>query len=86
MTGVQTCALPICNLTTLKQGQNYLFMNSGNTAYDQKVSGEIFKMNTNTPVKVTMTIWIEGADKDCINEIAGDVLKSRIQFICTDLD
>ncbi len=33
-----------------------------------------------------MTIWIEGADPDCINDIAGDLLSTQIKFISTDLD
>ncbi len=32
-------------------------------------------------VKVTMRIWLEGMDKDCVNEIAADEIIGQIQFI-----
>lgn len=70
---------------TLKQGANHKFYD-GVSAYNQSISGSVIQMKTNTATHVTMNIWIEGADADCINEIAGNVMKTNIQFICTDLN
>lgn len=54
--------------------------------YTSTVSPELFKIPINTATEVTLHIWLEGADKDCVNEIAADELLSNITFICTDLN
>ena len=55
-------------------------------SYDSTVSPELFKIPVNTATEVTLHIWLEGADMDCVNEIAADELISNITFICTELD
>lgn len=71
--------------TNIKQGANHKFYD-GSSAYNQSISGTVIQMKTNTATHVTMNIWIEGADADCINDIAGNIMKTNIQFICTDLN
>ena len=57
-----------------------------NVEYDSSVSPELFKIPINTATKVTLNIWLEGADEDCVNDIAADELISNITFICTELN
>lgn len=73
-------------LKTIQQGKNYKFKRAGGNAYDQSVSDELFTIPTNQPVKVTMRIWIEGADPDCVNDITGNVLSTQIKFISQDIN
>lgn len=74
------------NLATVQQGQNHKFKQAGGTAYNQAVSDVLFTMPTNQAVKVTMSIWIEGADPDCVNDIAGDLMSTQIRFISQDMN
>ena len=54
--------------------------------YSSTTSPELFKIPINTATKVTLNIWLEGADEDCVNEIIADDLLANIVFVCTDLD
>lgn len=81
------------NLATLKQtsDKNGLFsktaLKPGNKAvYDSKTSAELFEIDVNKVTPVTINIWLEGADKDCVNEIMANDMVCNIQFICLDLD
>lgn len=78
---------------TIKQSGNELGLFAkelalpyGKVDYNSTVSPELFKIPINTATEVTLHIWLEGADKDCVNEIAADELLSNITFICTDLN
>ena len=46
---------------------------SGNT------SDKLFEVN-DTATEVTMYIWIEGTDDDCVDEIQTDAIEAQIQF------
>ena len=54
--------------------------------YNSTTSPELFKIPINTATEVTLNIWLEGADEDCVNEIAADDMLANIVFVCTDLD
>ena len=53
--------------------------------YDKITSDELFRIPVNTAVPVTMTVWLEGADPDCINAIMGNLINAQIRFISTDM-
>ena len=70
------------NISTNENG----YMNTSGS-YDKNGSGqtslELFKVGT-TEVKVTMFIWIQGSDEDCVNEIQTDKMEAQIQFTVVD--
>lgn len=68
------------SLHTIKQGQNGMFLNTSTNTYSNAISETLFNINTNTKTKVTMYIWIEGSDRDCINDIASDSFGLKIKF------
>lgn len=72
------------SLTTIKQNQDGKFSLDGST-YVSDVSPELFSIPVDTPSKVDVYIWIEGADKDCVNNIAAKTLKTVLQFTSTDI-
>lgn len=81
------------SLKTVKQANNGgLFASAPalpgatNVTYDSTTSPELFKIPINTATEVTMNIWLEGADEDCVNEIASDDMLANIVFVCTELD
>ncbi len=45
----------------------------------EKASAGLFECGE-TPTKVTMYIWLEGADPQCVDEIKSDQLEAQIQF------
>lgn len=49
------------------------------TGGSNKTSEKLFEVGT-TPKEVTMYIWIEGTDEDCVNEIKTDGIEAQIQF------
>lgn len=61
---------------TLKQNSDKSFV--GGT---DNHSAKLFTIAANTPVKVTMRVWLEGTDADCVNEITLNNIIGQIQFI-----
>lgn len=55
-------------------------------SYKETTSPELFKIKANTVTPVKINIWLEGADKDCVNDIIAENLKANIQFVCTELE
>lgn len=69
-----------------KQGANYNFSNDGGKSYTEGESDILFRIPTNTPAEVTMYIWLEGADKDCVNAIMGSEIDVQLRFISKDIE
>ena len=44
-------------------------------------STSLFSIKTGEDVKITMRVWIEGMDKDCVSEIANAKISAAIKFI-----
>lgn len=83
----QTALSGFANVSTMKQSSsNFMFAAAGSGAYTQVTSDELFRIPVNTAVPVTMTVWLEGADPDCINTIMGNLINAQIRFISTDLN
>lgn len=59
-----------------------LICNTGGTANtpNTNVSDSLFTLTNNTATKVTMYIWLEGTDADCVDEIQTDEMEAQIQF------
>ena len=73
------------NMPVIKQGTNYKFSDDNGRTYTSDVSANLFDIPTNKPVEVTMYIWLEGADKDCVNEIMGNSINVELRFISEDI-
>lgn len=72
---------------TIKQNkEDKLFANDDDGIYDDYTTKDLFRIPTNTASKVVMRIWIEGADKDCINDIVGSSISTQIRFISEDMN
>lgn len=54
--------------------------------YNSLTSDELFKIKVNEVTPVKINIWLEGADKDCINNIMTNDMVCNIQFICLELE
>lgn len=61
--------------TTLVQQDDTTFV-GGSTGK----SAELFTITNNTPQKVTMRIWFEGRDKQCVNEIMAENILGQLAF------
>ncbi|MDD2971688.1 MAG: hypothetical protein PHE02_06105 [Lachnospiraceae bacterium] len=59
-----------------KQNSSGIFTSGGSGI----VSNELCTIAGGNTVQVDMYVWIEGTDKDCMNEIQTDQLKGQIQF------
>ncbi len=68
-----------------QSSSNFMFAAAGSGTYDKITSDELFRIPVNTAVPVTMTVWLEGADPDCINAIMGNLINAQIRFISTDM-
>lgn len=44
-------------------------------------SSELFVIEGNQPTKVTMRVWFEGTDKDCVNDIQNLAIKGALKFV-----
>ena len=64
--------------TTIAQHSDLSFYSNG---VGSTRSDSLFTINTGEDVKITMKVWIEGMDKDCVNEIAKDTISAAIKFI-----
>ncbi len=73
------------NMSVIKQGANYKFSNDNGRTFTSDVSDKLFDIPTNKPVEVTMYIWLEGADRDCVNEIMGNSINVELRFISEDI-
>lgn len=69
--------------TTLKQLSDKSFLNDGYNGTAAQ-SGSICTIKEGDDVECTLRMWIEGTDKDCVNQIAADTMKGQIQFISTE--
>ncbi|MBE5935623.1 MAG: hypothetical protein E7262_07505 [Lachnospiraceae bacterium] len=75
------------NPTTIKHNPSGTFYLGGTSPDNNaKETGDIFKIKPNHDTKVTMFIWLEGADKDCVNDIQGSDIGYSFQFISNDLE
>ncbi|MBQ3544518.1 MAG: hypothetical protein IJA34_05985 [Lachnospiraceae bacterium] len=61
-------------------------MPKNGSTYTDYVSEELFRIPTNQAVEVTMYIWLEGADKECVNKIVGNAINAQIRFISEDMN
>lgn len=64
--------------TTIQQYYDRSFVPNSNI---QSRSEALCTIKEGEDVKVTMRIWLEGMDEDCVNEIAADEILGQIQFI-----
>lgn len=74
------------DVSTIKQGKNHLFSIDNGSTYTDYVSEELFRIPTNQAVEVTMYIWLEGADKECVNKIVGNTINAEFRFISEDMN
>ena len=51
------------------------------TVYYEGDSSALFTIKGNEPVKVTVRIWFEGTDKDCMNEIQAEKIEGMLKFV-----
>ena len=42
---------------------------------------ELFSLTANTAKKITINIWLEGKDGDCLNSIFADVISTTLEFV-----
>ncbi len=83
----QTALAGFANVATLKQSSSsFLFAPSGSNTYTQATSDELFRIPVNIAAAITVTIWLEGTDSDCINAIMGSLVSTQLRFISTDLN
>lgn len=66
--------------TTLQQSSNRRFAGSSDNN-----SQRLFTVTENTPMQVTMRVWIEGTDQDCINDISASEIIGQIQFVSKEV-
>lgn len=69
-----------------KQGANYYFSNDNGKTFTAGESDILFRIPTNEPAEITMYIWLEGADKDCVNAIMGSEIDVQLRFISKDIE
>ena len=62
--------------STVQQGVNGKFVKGGSGEKTNK----LFTLSDGNAHTVTMYVWLEGTDDDCVNEIQTDSLKGQIQF------
>lgn len=66
--------------STIQQYANKSFK-VGTSAGTKVKSAAICTIKEGQDVEVTMRIWIEGMDDDCVNEIAANKMTGQIQFV-----
>ncbi|MGN0375168.1 MAG: hypothetical protein ACI4EN_06660 [Butyrivibrio sp.] len=74
------------NMPVIKQGSDNYFSADGGRTYTQGVSEELFRIPVGEPAEVTMYIWLEGADKECVNSIMGSSVEIELRFISEDIN
>jgi len=67
--------------TTIAQYTDSKFYSSG-TGLTRSTS--LCTIKAGEDVKITMRVWIEGMDNDCVSEIAKDKISAAIKFISTN--
>lgn len=60
------------------QGQDGKFTGTNSTTDGD--SGKVFHLEADTATPITLYIWLEGKDVDCVNQIQLDDLKMQLQF------
>lgn len=73
------------NMSVIKQSSGNNFSADGGRTYTQSVSDKLFDIPTNEPAEVTMYIWLEGADRDCVNAIMGNTINVELRFISEEI-
>ncbi|MDE7063590.1 MAG: hypothetical protein K2O73_10165 [Lachnospiraceae bacterium] len=66
--------------STIQQSSNRRFAGSPDNN-----SQRLFTVTENTPMRVTMRVWIEGTDPDCINDISASEIIGQIQFVSKEV-
>lgn len=51
------------------------------TVYYEGDSSALFTIKGNEPTKVTVKIWFEGTDNDCMNEIQAEKIEGMLKFV-----
>ena len=74
------------DMKVIKQGSNSYFSNNNGATYTEGESEVMFRIPTNQPAEITMYIWLEGADKDCVNAIMGSEIDVQLRFISKDIE
>lgn len=69
---------------TLKQFANKSFDVNNNNAELKAQSQPICTIKEGVDVEITLRMWVEGMDKDCMNDIAADKMIGQIQFISSE--
>ena len=69
----------------IKQHSNGSFYTGTNVNEGLAKTANIFNLNNNTSTKITMRIWLDGADRECVNAIKGQDVGINIQFGSDDL-
>lgn len=73
-------------MKVIKQGANSYFSSDGGTTFTEGESEVMFRIPTNQPAEITMYIWLEGADKDCVNAIMGSEIDVQLRFVSKDIE
>ncbi len=73
------------NMSVIKQNSSNNFSADGGRTYNQSVSDKLFDIPTNEPAEVTMYIWLEGADRDCVNAIMGNTINVELRFFSEEI-
>lgn len=73
-------------MKVIRQGANTYFSSDGGATYTEGESEVMFRIPTNQPAEITMYIWLEGADKDCVNAIMGSEIDVQLRFISKDIE
>lgn len=63
--------------STVKQGADGDFIDSTGSG---KTSKEMFSLTDTNAHDITMYVWLEGTDDQCVNELQTDELQGQIQF------
>jgi len=51
---------------------------------DYNNSNQLFHLDKLTPKEVTVTVWMEGEDPECDNDVQGAQLTAQMSFIACD--
>lgn len=68
---------PINGYTTQKQGKDGGF----GEGYASEHSGVVLHLTKDKKTKITLHIWVEGEDSECVNQIELDNLLTQLQFV-----
>lgn len=66
---------------TFKQNVTGQFVSQPGTVYYSGDSSELFSITANTATRVTVRVWFEGTDVDCINDIQDGTIEGMFTFV-----